>query len=110
MLEEGFQGENKKMLDVIMDCSNNLLDLVNDVLELSKIEAGLVQIEPSSVNLHDLIDSVLEIVRNKARDKNLELMVSMGPNTPAIVELDIHKVKRVLINLAGNAIKVKESH
>ena len=84
---------------------NTLLQLVNDILDFSKIEAGQLAIEKVSFNLPELLSEVHELLSVKAKQKNLTLLVEIEPDSPLRYRGDPNRMKQVLVNLTGNAIK-----
>ena len=93
-----------------IDCSvQHLLNLINNVLELSKIEAGAAILNPVEVNLPSLLDNVVEMFRLPAASKGLRFVYDRHPNIPNVIETDENKLRQVLINLLGNAIKFTPS-
>jgi len=98
----------REALDAITKCGAHLLDLINDVLDLSKIEAGRVDIEQSDTDLPQLITDLRHVIAESARRKGLRLVVSLGADVPRAVVLDGRHLRQVLLNLLGNAIKFTE--
>ncbi|MFZ5570745.1 MAG: transporter substrate-binding domain-containing protein [Thermodesulfobacteriota bacterium] len=82
-----------------------LLSLINDILELSKIEAGQVQLQQKSTDLHRLIDDMKDMFLLRARQKGLALQVNRSADVPRRVVTDPGKLRQILINLLGNAVK-----
>ncbi len=97
--------EHQEYLSIIRRSSQHLLELINDVLDMSKIEAGQVLLNENTVNLHQLLSTVQEMMQIKARSKNLPLIFEIGDRVPNLVKTDEQKLRQVLINLVGNAIK-----
>lgn len=92
-------------LQAICNSGNHLLTMINDILEMSKLEAGSVMLRQKECSLYDIITTVQEMLSLKAIEKNLELDVSIQPNVPQRIYTDEGKIRQVLINLMGNAIK-----
>jgi len=92
-------------LDVIHKSGSHLLALINDVLDLSKIEAGRAVYRPEDCDLHELLRDMRDLFAQRAADKGLALQVRWEPLTPRHVRTDAAKLRQVLINLLGNAIK-----
>lgn len=92
-------------VETIARSGRHLLTLINDVLEISKIEAGKVAVEAHPLDLTELIESVEEMIRQRAESKGLALVVTVDPQVPRNVRGDAKKLRQVLINLLGNAIK-----
>ncbi|UIE38007.1 PAS domain S-box protein [Leptodesmis sichuanensis] len=97
--------EQRHQLAIINNSGKHLLNLINDILEMSKIEAGRIQFEASSFDLSLLLDLLEEMFQMRAREKGLHLIVERAAGLPRYVRTDEHKLRQVLINLLGNAIK-----
>ncbi len=97
--------EHHQHLKIINNSGEHLLSLINDVLEMSKIEAGALTFTETSFDLRDLISGIEEMLRLKAIAKNLVLIVDFNEETPRYIKTDENKLRQVLINLLGNAIK-----
>ncbi len=95
----------KNGINVIHQCGSHLLDLINDVLDISKIEARKLELAPSAVNLPALVQSVVEIAQIRAKQKKLDFYYTPDANLPQGVIADEKRLRQVLINLLGNAIK-----
>jgi PAS domain S-box-containing protein len=95
----------REALDAITNCGAHLLDLINDVLDLSKIEAGRIDIEETVTELPQLITDLRHVIAEAARRKSLRLRMMLAPNVPPRVVLDGRHLRQVLLNLLGNAIK-----
>ncbi len=95
----------KELLQDIDISSQALLVLINDILDLSKIESGNLTISPHPTNVRELVYQSLTLVQSKATSKKLELTINMSDDIPASVQLDDHRVKQVLANLLSNAVK-----
>jgi hypothetical protein len=91
----------------VVHSAEHLLQLINDILDLSKIEAGKMVLEPGSFSVADLLDQSLTIVREKAQSMGLELVVELSPEVEALPEIvgDTRKIKQVMYNLLSNAVK-----
>ncbi len=97
--------ERKKYLGIVNRSGRFLLTLINDVLNLSRVEAGKMTLEPQTVELHSLVREVVDLVRDQARDKDLALeMIWQGKEDP-IIRIDAGKLKQILLNLLSNALK-----
>jgi PAS domain S-box-containing protein len=99
----------QEALEAISKCGSQLLDLINDVLDLSKIEAGRLEIEEAPTDLTNLITDLKYVVAEAANRKGLRLIMSIGSNVPGSVVLDARHLRQVLLNLLGNAIKFTEA-
>ncbi len=97
--------EHKRNLNTIRRSGEHLLTLINDILEMSKIEAGRVTLQEDNFNLHQLLADVKEMFRARAFEKGLTLKFELAFDVPKYIFLDQHKLRQILINLLGNAIK-----
>lgn len=97
--------DQKDSLQVIHRSSEHLHSLVNEVLTLSKIEAGVLTYEPKDVNLQHLCGEVQDLFSLQASSKDIQLDFQIAPDVPPYVRTDTTKLKQVLINLLGNALK-----
>ncbi len=96
-------------LEIINRAGEHLLSLINDILEMSKIESGRTQLNKSSFNLTRLIQTLEEMFCLKAEAKKLALKFQIDPNIPQFVKGDESKLRQILINLLGNAIKFTDT-
>ncbi len=92
-------------VQVIHQCGTHLLTLINDILDLSKIEAGKLELSPTVINLEMLLKGVVEICQIKARQKGLSFIYQPLSSLPTAVEVDEKRLRQILINLLGNAVK-----
>ena len=99
--------EQLKQLGIVRDSARHLLALINDVLDISKIEAGQLEVNPAPFDLRASIGKVVAIVRPLAEKKNLALRVELAPEIDACVS-DPRRIEQVLLNLLHNAIKFTE--
>ncbi len=99
----------RKNLNIINVSGEHLLSLINDVLDMSKIEAGRIVLNSSAFNLYDLLRDVENMLRNRAQSKGLSLVFELDSDLPAFVETDEKKLRQVLINLLNNGIKFTET-
>ena len=106
MSRDSFLGdENLENLRIINRSGQHLLELINDVLDLSKIEAGIIALDERSFDLYLLLDTLEEMFQIKAETKNVQLKFFVQPNVPQYIKTDEKKLRVCLINLLGNAIK-----
>ena len=96
-------------LRIINRSGEHLLDLINDVLDMSKIEAGIITICETSFDLYRLLDTLEEMFHFKAEKKGLKLRFTVHPDVPHYIKTDEKKLRVCLINLLGNAIKFTEN-
>ncbi len=97
--------EQNVYIQAIRRSGENLLRIVNEVLDFSKIEAGKMELEETEFNLYDLMDEVLVLFSSQRSDKDLDLACLIDPQLPQTLKGDPHKLRQVLINLIGNAMK-----
>ncbi len=102
---EGIAPEERRHLAAIETCGNHLLTLINDVLDLAKIESGNMELDIRSHRLSALLSSVGDIVRQRAQSKGLRYEVNLQTDIPAWVKLDAVKLRQVLVNLLDNGVK-----
>ncbi len=95
----------RESLATINRSGEHLLNLINDVLEMSKIEAGRVELNPAPFDLHRLLQTLREMFQVRAEAKQLSLQFEMTPDLPRYILTDEGKLRQVLINLLSNAIK-----
>ena len=99
----------REYLDAIASCGEHLLTLINDVLDLSKIEAGHLQAELAPLDLRALLDGVHDIVAQAAQAKGLRLQFELADDLPKAIHSDATKLRQILLNLLGNALKFTDS-
>lgn len=107
--ETSLSREQKEFLDAVEYSAENLLTIINDILDFSKIEANKLELEQHPFNLHQEIESLLSILGPLAVERNIELFYDWDPELPAMVEGDSLRIRQVIMNLIGNAIKFTES-
>lgn len=101
--------EQQAFTERIKDSAESLLTLINDILDLSKIAAGKLDLEPVNFSLAPLVEGTAAILSESARDKKLSLMTFIDPDLPRVMVGDPGRLRQVLVNLIGNAIKFTES-
>ncbi len=97
--------QQKETLRIINQSGEHLLTLINDVLEITKIEAGKTSLNIDSFDLHHLLDSLAEMFNFKAQSQGVKLVFERSPDVPNYIQSDLGKVRQILINLLNNAIK-----
>ncbi len=105
LMETTLSGEQRDMVSTVRRSAGALVTLVNDILDFSKIESGKMQVEHRRFNLRECIEECLDLMAPNVRDKPVELLYHMGPETPEIVVGDGNRVRQVLVNLLSNAVK-----
>jgi len=115
LIRDGMAGEindlQRKQLDIVHGSGKHLLNLINDILDLSKVEAGKMEVDWDDVEVHTLIVELIESLSVQAADKGLSLeSIFHGKlNEELFIRSDMHKLNQVLINLLGNAIKFTDT-
>lgn len=100
--------ERREFLSLVHRSGKTLLQLINDILDLSKIEAGRVQTERIRCSSTDLVEEAVALMRLRAEEKNLTLEVDYRHPLPAAIQTDPARLRQILVNLLGNAIKFTE--
>jgi CheY-like chemotaxis protein len=95
-------------VNIISYSSEHLLNLIDDILEVSKIEAGKIFLEEKEFDLHILLNNIQEMMRIRTQAKNLQLFFVVHPSVPQYIKCDERKLRQILLNLLGNAIKFTE--
>ncbi|WP_206753920.1 GAF domain-containing protein [Microcoleus sp. FACHB-1515] len=103
--DSSLSAEHQRSVKIVSQSGEHLLGLINDVLEMSKIEAGQVTLNKTDCDLHKLLHSLEDMLQLKARSKGLHLQFDWDATTPQLVKTDENKLRQVLINLLGNAVK-----
>lgn len=101
--------EQRKYVDVFCTAGETLLNIINDILDLSKVEAGQITLEKTNLDLRELVEKVCEVMALRAHEKDLELACRLMPEVPVHLIGDPVRLRQVLTNLVGNAIKFTES-
>lgn len=103
--KSAFDEEARHYVHTIQRSGESLLTIINDILDLSKIEAGMMRIESAPFSIRGLLHSVETMMRQKAAEKGLQLISSVDDSVPELLEGDAVRLTQVLINLVGNAVK-----
>jgi signal transduction histidine kinase/CheY-like chemotaxis protein len=106
MLRDGtITGLQRQNLETIHRSGEHLLSLINDILEMSKIEAGRVELRPSTFDLHALLAEIEYLFLARAKERRLRFAVERAPTLPRFIEADEAKLRQILLNLIGNSVK-----
>ncbi|OKH37276.1 hybrid sensor histidine kinase/response regulator [[Phormidium ambiguum] IAM M-71] len=97
--------KERKGIDIIYQCGSHLLTLINDILDISKIEARRLELDPYTVYLPSLLQGIAEIFDIRSQQKGIEFVYLPDANLPEGIEVDEKRLRQVLINLLGNAVK-----
>ncbi len=101
--------EQDKYVQIFRRAGDNLLNLINDILDLSKVEASQLELERTGFSLSDHLEKVMEMVAPRAHEKGLSMVYEIAPNVPNDLVGDPTRLRQVLLNLLGNAIKFTQS-
>ncbi|RME54588.1 MAG: response regulator [Deltaproteobacteria bacterium] len=105
LLETDLDEEQKKYAQTVKRASDSLLDLIDDILDFSKIEAGKLELAELDFDLRDVVETVTELLAEKAHRKGIELSCYLHPDVPVSVIGDPARLRQILLNLANNAVK-----
>jgi signal transduction histidine kinase/CheY-like chemotaxis protein len=105
VLTTNLQQTQRQYLQNVQKSAYNLLNIINDILDFSKIEAGKLIIDNASFKLDEIIEETIDILSIKAQEKDIELICNIDPNIPAQFFGDPVRIRQILVNLIGNAIK-----
>ncbi len=104
-LETDLTLEQREYLETVKLSADSLLTVINDILDFSKIEAGKIDLELEDFNLRDSLEATLKTLALRADEKGLEILCEIAPSVPEVVRGDSNRLRQVVINLIGNAIK-----
>ncbi|MDN5359252.1 MAG: hypothetical protein PWQ84_315 [Thermotogaceae bacterium] len=105
----GLSDKQQEYMQAVKNSADSLMDIINDILDFSKIEAGKLELNPEKTDIIQLCEDIIDIVKFRAQDKALELLLDVKSNVPKYAYVDEVRLKQVLVNLLGNAIKFTES-
>jgi PAS domain S-box-containing protein len=97
--------EQQEYTQTIFDSGTHLLDVVNDILDLASLEKGHMLIEAAPINVSSLVESSCRLIRKTAADKGLAFSFESAPDVPEVITGDMRRIRQILINLLGNAVK-----
>jgi two-component system sensor histidine kinase/response regulator len=101
--------EQREYLETVKMSGDSLLTVINDILDFSKIEAGKIDLEVLDFDLRDSLESTVKTLAVRADEKGLELLCEVAPEVPEIVRGDASRLRQIVVNLVGNAIKFTDS-
>ncbi len=105
LLASPMEGRHREMIQTIHESGDYLLNLVNDILDISQIETGRLALNPRTFDLHHLLDDVLNLFQHQASIRQLDLRLNLSPDVPRWLIGDDLKLRQILFNLLGNACK-----
>ena len=104
-LETAVLPEQRGYLEMVRSSTESLLTIINDILDFSKIEAGKLDLVPTELRLREAVGDAIQLLALRAREKGLEILVDVDPHVPDLLEGDPNRLRQILVNLVGNAIK-----
>ena len=105
LLDSGLSAEQREFAETVRSSGDALLVIINDVLDFSRIESGNLELERQPFGLRDCVEGSLDLVAAQAAAKGLDLACSLATDLPAVVEGDVTRLRQILVNLLGNAVK-----
>ncbi|MGH9613672.1 MAG: response regulator, partial [Bryobacteraceae bacterium] len=108
VLDTSLSREQREALDMVKSSADALLLVINDILDFSKVEAGKLEFESIRFDLDEVLDETVKTMNFRAREKGLELICDVRPGVPSLVTGDPGRLRQVLVNLIGNAVKFTE--
>lgn len=105
LLDSDLNEEQKKYAQIVYNSARALLTIVNDILDLSKIQAGKLELDIRDFDLEIAIKDIIALPELQARQKGIDFLYSIDPNVPCLLQGDIGRIRQVINNLAGNAVK-----
>jgi len=105
LLETSLNAEQRRYAETVRNSGESLLSVINDILDFSKIEAGKLELEALPFNLRDMVEEVGDMLALRASEKNLEFHLALDPGIPVQVVGDALRLRQILVNLIGNAMK-----
>ncbi len=109
LLETKLLPEQRTYSEAIQQCGEALLSLIDEILDFSRIESGTVEIEAGEFDVRALVEATVELLAPRAHDKGIEIVSVISPNTPSLVRIDGVRVRQILTNLIGNAVKFTQT-
>lgn len=105
VLDTDLTSEQRDYLNTVKSSADSMLSVINDILDFSKIEAGRLELDPVSFNIRDLVEETVRALALRAHEKGLEVICDILPEVPEYVVGDITRIRQVMVNLLGNAVK-----
>jgi signal transduction histidine kinase/CheY-like chemotaxis protein len=105
LMDTDLDAEQREFAEIIRDSGEALLTIINDILDFSKIESGMMELEAQPFDVRDCVEAVLDLMSPQATKKGLDLAYTIDDSTPPVVIGDVTRLRQVLLNLVGNAVK-----
>ncbi|QPC88487.1 PAS domain-containing protein [Mesorhizobium sp. NBSH29] len=109
LAKSNLDSKQRTFTDIIVKSGNALLTIINDILDFSKIDAGQMVLDPAPFNLGEAIEDVATLLSTRAKEKDLELVVRVQPHLPQLHVGDVGRIRQIVTNLVGNAVKFTDS-
>ena len=109
LMDTKLDGEQRDFAETIRTSGDALLTIINDILDFSKIEAGRMDLESQPFDLHECVESALDLMRFRANEKGLELACEIAPDVPPAIVGDVTRLRQILVNLLGNSVKFTQA-
>ncbi|MCP4548558.1 MAG: PAS domain S-box protein [bacterium] len=109
LMETDLDDEQRRYAETVRTSADSLLGLINDILDFSKVEAGKLDLESLDFDLYSVMDEFAEMMAYKAHDKDLDFLCQIEPGMPVFLQGDPGRLRQILVNLTGNAVKFTES-
>ena len=109
LLNKAGEEQNRQYLNTILSSGKTLLGLIDDILDLSKIEAGRLEIQPENINPGRLLSDISAIFNHRFEEKGIDFIVDIDSSLPDVLQLDEVRMRQILLNLVGNALKFTPS-
>jgi len=108
LLQGNLPGEQRRSVEIIRRSGETLLEIINDILDFSRIEAGRMELDDTPFDLGELVEEVIELLSHRANPKRIELISEVSPEISSSFRGDPGRLRQILINLVGNAVKFTE--
>ena len=105
LLDTDLTGHQRELADTLLDSGESLLQILNDILDVSKIEAGRLEFARIEFNLWEMVEEAVALFSEQAQKKGIELLCTVRPEVPAMLEGDSSRLRQILLNLIGNGVK-----
>ena len=109
MIDTPLTQDQLEYIDTIRQCSYSLMSIINDILDFAKLESHKMVLEDVPFSLRECIDSSLDILMNKAKEKDIDLSFAIEPDVPAFIRGDFQRLRQIFVNLLSNAIKFTDT-
>ncbi|MGZ8460985.1 MAG: histidine kinase dimerization/phospho-acceptor domain-containing protein, partial [Candidatus Deferrimicrobiaceae bacterium] len=108
LLMGGLPGEQRRSVEIIRRSGETLLEIINDILDFSRIEAGRIELDDIPFELEEILEEVVELLSQSSQPKEIELVSEVSPEIPSALRGDPGRLRQILVNLVGNAVKFTE--